>query len=99
VPRHGLGLATTERWVGRSVPARARAVREPIVDGPAWKRRGEKIFLTVAAEATWCWGDPGLATPEQGEKVYALVTDWIVQIVKPEWMESGGGAKTASRSR
>jgi creatinine amidohydrolase len=28
------------------------------------------------------WGDPGLATAEVGEKVYGLITDWIVQIVK-----------------
>jgi creatinine amidohydrolase len=45
------------------------------------------------------WGDPGLATQEQGEKVYALITDWIVQVVKREWMESGDGAKTVPRSR
>jgi creatinine amidohydrolase len=45
------------------------------------------------------WGDPDLATAEQGEKVYALITDWIVQIVKREWAESGGGAKGAPRAR
>ena len=32
-------------------------------------------------------GDPRLATAETGEKVYGLITDWIVQIVKKEWNE------------
>jgi creatinine amidohydrolase len=33
-------------------------------------------------------GDPGLATAETGEKIYSLITDWIVKIVKNEWNES-----------
>jgi len=33
-------------------------------------------------------GNPGLATAETGEKVYGLITDWIVKIVKSEWDES-----------
>ena len=44
------------------------------------------------------WGDPGLATRVQGEKVYALITDWIAQIVKREWAESGP-ARAAARPR
>ena len=35
-------------------------------------------------------GNPGLATAETGEKVYGLITDWIVKIVKNEWDESKG---------
>jgi creatinine amidohydrolase len=30
-------------------------------------------------------GDPTLATAETGEKVYNLITDWVVQIVRKEW--------------
>jgi creatinine amidohydrolase len=33
-------------------------------------------------------GNPGLATAETGEKVYGLISDWIVKIVKKEWIES-----------
>jgi creatinine amidohydrolase len=44
------------------------------------------------------WGDPGLATRAQGEKVYALITDWIAQIVKREWAESGP-ARAVARPR
>ena len=45
------------------------------------------------------WGDPGLATRAQGEKVYALITDWIAQIVKREWAESGPARAAAARPR
>jgi creatinine amidohydrolase len=44
------------------------------------------------------WGDPGIATREQGEKVYALVTEWIVQIVKRDRAESGGGRRAGGSS-
>jgi creatinine amidohydrolase len=30
-------------------------------------------------------GDPQLATAETGEKIYALVVDWIAEIVRREW--------------
>ena len=45
------------------------------------------------------WGDPGLATAEVGEKVYALVTDWIVQVVKHDLALSGRGGGKAGRGR
>ncbi len=49
------------------------------------------------------WGDPGLATRETGEKVYALVTEWIVEVVKREWAENSRGGsgevKASARSR
>ena len=34
-------------------------------------------------------GDPQLASAEEGEKVYALITDWICGIVRAEWKASG----------
>jgi creatinine amidohydrolase len=52
-------------------------------------------------------GDPRLATAETGEKVYALITDWICSVVRQEWLASGrarrgerggrGGRKVESR--
>jgi creatinine amidohydrolase len=38
-------------------------------------------------------GNPGLATAETGEKVYGLITDWIVKIVKNEWDASKGSKR------
>jgi creatinine amidohydrolase/Fe(II)-dependent formamide hydrolase-like protein len=29
-------------------------------------------------------GDPQLATAETGEKVYELITDWVIQIVRDQ---------------
>jgi creatinine amidohydrolase len=48
---------------------------------------------------TGIWGDPGLATAEVGQKIYALITDWIVQVVKQEWARGGRATVGARRSR
>jgi creatinine amidohydrolase len=49
------------------------------------------------------WGDPGLATAEVGEKIYALITDWIVQVVKQDRALSarrrGAGVTKSPRPR
>ncbi len=39
-------------------------------------------------------GDPRLGTAETGEKLYAIITEWIVQIVRKEWNESGRGRRS-----
>jgi creatinine amidohydrolase len=45
------------------------------------------------------WGDPGLASAEVGEKVYGLITDWIVQVVKQDLARSGAARGNAAAGR
>lgn len=42
-------------------------------------------------------GDPTLATAKTGEKVYGLITDWVVQIVKKEWYSTNLTKKRRKR--
>jgi creatinine amidohydrolase len=44
------------------------------------------------------WGDPGLASAEVGEKVYALITDWIVQVVKQDLAQNGRARSAGVKS-
>jgi creatinine amidohydrolase len=39
-------------------------------------------------------GDPTLATAATGEKVYGLITDWVVQIVRKEWLSTNPGKRS-----
>jgi creatinine amidohydrolase len=100
-------LATASHLVrmDRARSYHPRASAHPPIEGDAMPYLGGGIGRYRPPDGMFddsfrgIWGDPGLATPEQGEKVYALITDWIVQIVKREWAESGGGAKAAPRAR
>src|SRR5215470_7820572 len=63
-----------------------------------WHRPLSSARRNVRRLVPGIWGDPSLATRAQGEKVYALITDWIAQIVEREWAESGP-ARAAARPR